>query len=267
MRHMQSRPGRLLPVLVALVVAATAIDTLVRIAPGFTRLSHAALPAFPARRAGFVVHERLSTRSHGGATDSTLKSGDRRDDVLRRLAEDGPGTYLPAMLAQVDSAIRRWPDDRFTRPLKIGVASRTVPGFQQDFAGTIPFAINQWNGIQLPIQLDFRGHDTTDADITVGWVPRLDSGRTGKADVTWDQRQYIRKVAVSLATHTPDGRELNVSEMTALALHELGHAIGLAHSGDPNDALYPMTRALELSSRDRATARLLYALPPGSLRK
>jgi predicted Zn-dependent protease len=54
--------------------------------------------------------------------------------------------------------------------------------------------------------------------------------------------------------------------MVALALHELGHALGLGHSPVQEDVLYPVTRANDLSDRDRRTARLLYSLPPGDLR-
>lgn len=266
MRHSQFKPGRLVPVLVAMAILTTAADVLVRAGPQVTRLSHAVLAAFPARRTGFAPGDSLTTTTHGGTTGSRRRD-DRRASVLRRLTEAGQGTYLPAMLAQVDSAIRRWPDDRFQRPLRVGFTRADVPGFRDDFAGALALAVARWNAVALPLQLDFRGADTSRADVTVAWVKTLDSGRTGKADVTWDQRQQIRRVAVALATHTPDGRALTVPEMTALSLHELGHAVGLAHSADPSDALYPMTRATELSARDRATARLLYELPTGSLRR
>ncbi len=268
MKNPQSKAGRLTPVLILLLVFATGADTFVRAVPGFTRLSHTVLSAFPARRTGFVPAERPGAAERRARLEVPVPPiGDKREDVLRRLNEEGQNTYLPAMLAQVDSAIRRWPDERFGRPIHVAIARHDAPGFTNQFAGAIPYAIAQWNGIQLPIRLDFTGGDTTGADVTIGWVAVLDSGRTGKADVTWDQRQYIRRVAIALATHTPDGRELTTAEMTALAIHELGHAIGLAHSADPRDALYPMTRSEELSARDRATARLLYALPTGSLRR
>ena len=54
--------------------------------------------------------------------------------------------------------------------------------------------------------------------------------------------------------------------MTTMALHELGHAVGLGHSSDPKDALYPTSGAAALTPRDRRTATVLYELPTGSVR-
>jgi predicted Zn-dependent protease len=54
--------------------------------------------------------------------------------------------------------------------------------------------------------------------------------------------------------------------MSALALHEIGHALGLGHSSSRADAMYPIAMSSELSERDRRTAQLLYDLPPGSIR-
>ncbi len=42
--------------------------------------------------------------------------------------------------------------------------------------------------------------------------------------------------------------------------------VGSGHSPVQQDVLYAVTRASDLTERDRKTARLLYSLPPGSLR-
>jgi predicted Zn-dependent protease len=63
-----------------------------------------------------------------------------------------------------------------------------------------------------------------------------------------------------------DGRELDTHGMRAIALHEVGHALGLAHSLDAHDIMASLVRVDSLSGSDRETIRLLYSLPPGHIR-
>ena len=187
-----------------------------------------------------------------------------RSNVRARIAEEAEFTYITGTLLETDSTIRRWPDDRFTRPLQVCVIQERVDGFRDDFAADVNYALGRWNGV-LPLGLS-SGADSAGADIVVTWTPQLDSGKTGRTDLTWDRRGIIRRAFVTLATHDPSGRLLDPQRMSALALHEIGHALGLGHSGVREDALYPVATALELSDRDRRTARVLYELPPGSIR-
>jgi predicted Zn-dependent protease len=169
------------------------------------------------------------------------------------------------MLESGDSAFHRWPDEHGARPLRVGVVRADVPGFREEFVRNVAWAVARWNTVGLPVWLDDTP-DTAGADIVVTWVGSLGGDRTGRTDLTWRRRGPIIHARIALATHTPDGRAVLPPQMVALALHEIGHALGLGHSPVASDALYPRTSATDLSERDRRTARLLYSLPPGSLK-
>jgi predicted Zn-dependent protease len=69
-----------------------------------------------------------------------------------------------------------------------------------------------------------------------------------------------------LAIHHRGGEPLDSSAVRAIALHEVGHLIGLDHTSDTANIMTPKVRVKELSEADRATARLLYALPAGKVK-
>lgn len=244
--------GRLLPVVALLIVGAVGADIVRR----------ALRPAPEAPPAA------ADTTTMGGGeapvVDTAATAARLRTRVRERIEVEAAGTYLAETVRDADSTVRRWPDERLRRPLQIAITRGAVDGFQDAFAGNVAWAIGRWNGV-IPIGLD-AGADSASADIVVVWSRQLDSNRTGRTDLTWDRRGHIHHAVIVLATHSTDGRLLDSRRMSALALHELGHAIGLNHSPDRGDALHPVAYSPELSERDRRTARVLYELPPGTIR-
>jgi tetratricopeptide (TPR) repeat protein len=86
----------------------------------------------------------------------------------------------------------------------------------------------------------------------------------GSQTIRWSQNT-ITQADVELSVYGPEGNRFNTQQLKSIALHEIGHAMGLrGHSTNPRDIMYPsMTpQATGLSARDVNTARALYRLRP-----
>jgi len=260
------KSGRLLPVLIVLIVGSLAADMVRRTFMGSSSppADTTASATAPTRRPNGRPDTALTSVAQSGRSETVGRDAARRERVRQRIRDDSTRTYLGETLIETDSMLRRWPDDRIGRPLRVAITRQDVNGFREDFVANVAWAVSRWNGV-VPVGLMSTG-DSDQADVVVTWVASLDSNRTGRTDLTWDQRGNIHRATIVLATHTPEGQLLDARRMSALALHELGHSLGLGHSPSRADAMYPIAMSAELSERDRRTALLLYDLPPGSIR-
>jgi hypothetical protein len=182
----------------------------------------------------------------------------------RQLAREGGSTYLDSLIISTDSLVRRWPDRNGT-PLTICLIQGGAPGYQPRMAEFVRDAMDRWENTGMGVRFS-RISDSTDADIVVRWIDHFDFDRAGQTDLTWDHAGQVRKAAISLAIRTSAGFRMPDAALLAVAVHETGHALGLPHSADSADVMFPATRTGTLSERDRRTAQLLYQLPTGPLR-
>ena len=177
-----------------------------------------------------------------------------------QLTSDTRRQYLDSLLLITDSVVRRWPVT--DTPIWLAIIPGGSPDFTAEMAGEVGTAIDAWSPLALGLRL-LETRDTAQATLVVDWVPSL-AERSGVTNVTWDRAGRILRAHVTLATRDPvSGEVLSEHARRAIALHEMGHALGLPHSADEHDAMHPVTSAERPTDRDLTSIRLLYALPTG----
>jgi hypothetical protein len=125
--------------------------------------------------------------------------------------------------------------------------------------------VREWDELALPVRFAFTG-DSARADVHVTFVDHFDDPISGRTKWARDDDWWITDGDIVLAVHHSGGAALDVDAMRAMALHELGHLLGLDHTEDPTSVMAPKVRVRSLSAADLATVRLLYTLPPGGVR-
>lgn len=173
------------------------------------------------------------------------------------------GTYIEQVLADRDSMIERWPA-HVAQPLRVWIDSTPLlTGSQAGFPAAVRAAFGQWSTVGIPERFTYVA-SPRDADIRVRWTDHLDH-KTGSTTWRTDRFGWLIFGDITLATHISDGQSLDARGMRAIALHEVGHALGLSHSLDPRDIMAPLIRVDGLSLSDRNTIKLLYSFPAGPI--
>jgi hypothetical protein len=205
-------------------------------------------------------------RRDGAAGRAGGEIGDRlvRLATRERLSREASGTYLDSLIVSTDSVVRRWPD-RWGKPIKLHLVEGGAPGYLPKMAEFARDAFHRWEntGVGLTFQVV---SDSASADVVIRWIDHFDFDRAGQTDLTWDQAGRVRRAFISLALRTHTGTVLPDAALLSVAVHEAGHALGLPHSSDTNDVMFPATRTGTLTDRDRRTIEVLYRLPPGPVR-
>lgn len=198
--------------------------------------------------------------------EQSTAAAPERDPIAIATALDtrSDGTYIHELLDLREGWSYRWPDRRL-EPMRVWIARPAQPAFQLDFAIAVERAFEDWARSGLPFVFTYV-RDSARAEVHVTWVDRFEQRMTGRTLWRHDQHGWITGGAIELALHLPDGRPVALDGVRAVALHEVGHLIGLDHPRDETSVMSAQVFVTEMSEADRRTARLIYDLPPGRIR-
>jgi hypothetical protein len=189
-----------------------------------------------------------------------------RAELRRRIQVGAPGTYIGDMLADRDSLLTRWPE-RTLEPVRVWIQrDPAIPDWTPQLFDVTRAAFDEWGSVGIPLRFTFTV-DSSRAEMRVQFADRVTEGnRLGMTAHRHDREGWILNADVTVATHDTSGVALSPTLIGAIARHEIGHALGLAHSQDRATIMFPESQTMSITGADRATLKLLYTLPPGSVR-
>ncbi len=225
---------------------------------------------FATRPHGLGAKASAHVREAAGTVAPTLGFGERRSKrdvraVQLELRRRSAGTYIGEMLLSRDSSLARWPDRR-ARPIRVWIQpSSGLRDWTAAYVDEVYAAFDEWDALDLPVSFTYVA-DSTDAEAHVTWIDHFQEPISGQIRWARDDDWWITEASIVLAVHRHRGDVLDEDAMRAIALHEIGHLLGLDHTYDVRSIMAPKVRVRGLSSADMATVQLLYTLPAGAVR-
>ena len=190
------------------------------------------------------------------------------EQLRRRVENLKPGSYIDDIIYAQDSALYRWPDGRGDAVQVYVEPSSSAAGWQPAYVELARSAFAEWNDAGFPLRFNFI-YDSTKADITLRWKERFpaeEGQRIGVTERIHTSEFWIASARIDIANHDSVGRLIPTHMLGGTLRHEIGHALGLNHANDTSSVMYRESASTVISPSDRATLRLLYVVPPGSLR-
>jgi predicted Zn-dependent protease len=190
------------------------------------------------------------------------------EELRRRIDNLKSGSYIDDVLAAQDSALYRWPDNGVDAVRVYVEPSSSAAGWDPAYVELTRSAFAEWNEAGFPLRFTYID-DSERADIRIRWrerFPAEEGQRIGVTERIHTSEFWIASARIDIANHDSTGRLIPTRMVGGTLRHEIGHALGLNHASDPTSVMYRESATTTISPSDRATLRLLYLVPPGSLR-
>lgn len=176
-------------------------------------------------------------------------------------AHNHTGDYHNEM---VRDGATRWANP--SQPLRVYIGGGST-GYRDNYRSLFAAAMDEWSAASGGKLRWVQVSSPQGADIVATWdaaaasAPGEAGSTTTRHGIGSDGERYIVGAQVAMMP-TLNGQPYSDAEMHKIALHEIGHALGLRHSSSNGDIMYWQSNASQISAlgpRDAATISRLYS--------
>lgn len=234
---------------------------------GFQRAARGALHAVLLAGFAFVMDpapdELLVAERRAGHVRDLASCGRKKACIRKRIATARAGIEMESLTSITGLAPRtpgRWSEAEYDEVTVWIAPGDSVPMWDPVNTFMVRDAFHDWTRAGVPVRFLFVA-DSTKADVKVVWFDSLPEQRAGQVTRYANNSGWLRAAVIEMSTRNMSGTGQEPHTVRAVALHEVGHLLGLEHSPDERDIMAAWVTAPRLTRRDKSAMRTLYAVP------